>query len=105
MRGGYKIYPAEVESVIAGLAGVAEAAVVGCSDDLLGEGVIAFVCAADTSVTSDSVRRWCQTQMSDYKVPVVVVVSPAALPRNVNGKIQKAELRRRADIYAIRAHA
>lgn len=105
VRGGYKVYPAEVESVIAGLKGVVEAAVVGCPDELLGESVVAFVCAADGSVGSDAVRRWCQKQLSDYKVPAVVVLEPSPLPRNVNGKLQKAELRQRASRYAIKARA
>ena len=103
VRGGYKVYPAEVESVIAGLQGVVEAAVVGCPDEMLGEGVVAFVCVADSSVCSNTVRQWCQDQLSDYKVPAVIVVDPTPLPRNVNGKIQKADLRKRAVSYAIKA--
>lgn len=103
VRGGFKIYPAEVESVLAGLKGVVEAAVVGCPDELLGEGVVAFVCAADDSVSPHAVQRWCGDRLSDYKVPAFVVVEVSPLPRNVNGKIQKAELRQRAACYAIKA--
>ena len=42
------------------------------------------------------VRAWCAERLSDYKVPGDVVIETAALPRNANGKIQKAELRQRA---------
>ncbi len=93
IRGGFKIYPAEVESVLAGLDGVVEAAVVGRPDAMLGESVVAFVMAADSAVTPSRVRDWCAQRLSDYKVPGDVIVGTAPLPRNANGKIQKAELR------------
>lgn len=94
-RGGFKVYPAEVESVLTEMAGVIEAAVVGLPDDILGESVIAFL---NVSVSADSldeaqVRSFCIQQMADYKVPARVVVGHNPLPRNANGKIQKAELR------------
>ena len=95
IRGGFKIYPAEVESVLAGLGGVVEAAVVGREDPMLGEAVVAFV-TAEGVLTSKQVRDWCAERLSDYKVPKDIVIEATALPRNANGKIQKAELRERA---------
>ncbi len=95
IRGGFKIYPAEVENVLAGLAGVVESAVVGQSDPMLGEAVVAFVNTTG-DLTSIQVREWCAERLSDYKVPALVVIEAAALPRNANGKIQKAALRDRA---------
>ena len=96
IRGGFKIYPAEVESVLAGLDGVLESAVVGRADPMLGEAVVAFVTADGGGLTPQQVREWCAERLSDYKVPVEVVIAAEALPRNANGKIQKAELRERA---------
>ncbi len=96
IRGGFKVYPAEVESVLAGLAGVVEAAVVGRPDPMLGEKVVAFVTIQGNDLTPPKIRDWCTERLSDYKVPGVVVIETAALPRNANGKIQKAELRKRA---------
>lgn len=95
-RGGFKVYPAEVESVLTGISGVIEAAVVGCPDDMLGESVIAFLnvppeCTA--SVNEAEVRAYCAERMADYKVPARVIVGCVPLPRNANGKIQKADLR------------
>ena len=95
-RGGFKVYPAEVESVLTGISGVIEAAVVGCPDDMLGESVIAFLhvppeCTA--SVIETEVRAYCAERMADYKVPARVIVGCVPLPRNANGKIQKADLR------------
>ena len=96
IRGGFKVYPAEVESVLAGLDGIIEAAVVGQPESIMGERVVAFVTASDGRVTPSLVRDWCAERLSDYKVPSDVIVDTAPLPRNANGKIQKAELRNRA---------
>jgi len=96
IRGGFKVYPAEVESVLAGLDGVVEAAVVGRADPMLGEAVVAFVTADRDRLLPHEVRTWCAEFLSDYKVPTDVVIEADALPRNANGKIQKAILRERA---------
>ena len=96
IRGGFKIYPAEVESVLAGLGGVVEAAVVGRADPMLGEAVVAFVSTEGGELTPHHVQAWCTERLSDYKVPAHVIIDTAPLPRNANGKIQKAELRERA---------
>jgi long-chain acyl-CoA synthetase len=95
-RGGFKIYPAEVENVLSEFAGVIEAAVVGRPDDVLGERVVAFINADNAAVTPQAIRALCATRMADYKVPEYVVVGDRPLPRNANGKIQKADLRKLA---------
>ena len=92
-RGGYKVYPAEVESVLTGIAGVVEAAVVGRPDEMLGEEVVAFLNVGTAEVNAAAVRRHCAERMADYKVPGYVVLQREPLPRNANGKIQKADLR------------
>lgn len=96
IRGGFKVYPAEVENVIAGMEGIAEVAIVGRPDPMLDEEVIAFVSTRDHSMNEQAVREWCAARLSDYKVPAQVICSADPLPRNVNGKIQKAPLRERA---------
>jgi long-chain acyl-CoA synthetase len=95
-RGGFKVYPAEVESVLTGIEGVVEAAVVGQPDEILGESVIAFLNVGSAQVNAAGVRAYCEQRMADYKVPGRVVVETQPLPRNANGKIQKADLRARA---------
>lgn len=100
IRGGFKVYPAEVESVLAGLDGVVEAAVVGRADPMLGEAVVAFVAVEKDMVTRGQVRDWCAERLSDYKVPKDIVIEASPLPRNANGKIQKAELRERAALLS-----
>jgi long-chain acyl-CoA synthetase len=96
-RGGFKIFSAEVENVLMGLAGVAECAIVGRPDPVLGERVHAFVVPQDgAALASEDVRQFCAARLADYKVPETVTIERAPLPRNANGKIQKAELRERA---------
>ena len=96
IRGGFKVYPAEVESVLTGIEGVVEAAVVGHPDAVLGESVIAFLNVTGERLTEANVRRHCIERMADYKVPGRVVIGASPLPRNANGKIQKADLRQMA---------
>lgn len=97
-RGGFKVYPAEVENVLADQDGVVEAAIIGQPDSILGERSVAFI-HARTELLEHEVRAFCAARMADYKVPDWVVVSEEPLPRNANGKIQKDQLRRQAERY------
>ncbi len=94
-RAGFKIYPAEVENCLAAYPDVVESAVVGRPDDLLGETVVAFLTVRGEPPQADVVRSWCAERMADYKVPALVFAGHDPLPRNANGKIQKAVLRDR----------
>lgn len=98
--GGLKVYPAEVERVLKEHAGVADAAVVGVPEHLLGEQVVAFVVprsqsdlAASASLV-EALNRQCHEQLADYKQPTRIVVLDE-LPRNAAGKTLKRELRDR----------
>jgi len=94
-RGGFKVFCAEVENTIAGLAGVAECAVIGRPDPVLGERVHAIIVPrVDGGLSKDAVTAFCATRMADYKVPEIVTLRTEPLPRNANGKIQKALLRK-----------
>ncbi len=96
-RGGFKIYSVEVEDVLSHHPAVAEAAIVGRPCPVLGERVHAFVVPrADGALDVAAVRRFCAERLADYKVPETITVDTAPLPRNRNGKLQKAELRMRA---------
>jgi long-chain acyl-CoA synthetase len=101
-RGGFKIFSAEVENVLSGLDGILECAVVGYPDPVLTERVHAFVVTGDRSgLTEEKIRRFCAERLADYKVPESVTIGRDPLPRNANGKIQKALLRER--LAALRA--
>jgi long-chain acyl-CoA synthetase len=95
-RGGYKIFSAEVENALAHHAGVVECAVVGRADPVLGERVCAFIVPKTSELTAEDIRRFCSERMADYKVPEIVELTHEPLPRNANGKVQKALLRERA---------
>ena len=73
--GGFNVYPAEVEQVLARLDGVAESAVVGVPDDRLGEVGRAYVVArAGTVLSQDAVIGFCRERLANYKVPRQVTV-------------------------------
>ena len=94
-RGGYKIYSAEVEAVLARCPGVVESAIVARADAVLGERVHAFVCAAE-GTTPQALADFCAAQLGDYKVPESWTLTTEPLPRNPTGKLDKKTLRERA---------
>ena len=71
IRGGYNVYPAEVEAALAEHPAVARAAVVGVPDPVLGEIGVAFVVqgAGALPPTLDGLRAWCRDRLADYKAP------------------------------------
>ncbi len=75
IRGGYNVYPAEVEEALSSHPSVARAAVVGVPDDVLGEvGVAVVVAAAETRPELAALRAHCARELSDYKAPDALVV-------------------------------
>src|SRR2546423_4742640 len=97
-RGGENVYSVEVENALAGAPGLAEAAVVGVPDDMMGEKVGAVVVALpgaelDKQAIADHVAQ----QLADFKVPQYVAIREEPLPRNAGGKILKKELRDQSD--------
>ena len=91
-RGGFKIYSAEVESILASHPDVIESAVVARPCPVLGERVHAVVVVRN-DVDSPVLRAWCAERLADYKVPESIAFSATPLPRNANGKVMKRDLR------------
>ena len=91
-RGGYKVYSAEVEAVLAEHPAVLESAVIGFPCPVLGERVRAVVTIRD-AVDADALRAFCASRLADYKVPEAITLRSEPLPRNANGKVLKRELR------------
>jgi acyl-CoA synthetase (AMP-forming)/AMP-acid ligase II len=93
--GGFNVYPAEVERILAQHPSVGEVAVVGMPDQRLGEVGCAFVVpAAGTTVVASEVQDWARNRMANYKIPrLIEVVSD--LPRNPSMKVLRGELRER----------
>ncbi|HEX7826832.1 MAG TPA: FadD3 family acyl-CoA ligase, partial [Mycobacterium sp.] len=96
ISGGFNVYPAEIEQVLARLDGVAESAVIGVPDERLGEVGKAFV-VTKTGVTLDeaTVIAYTREHLAKFKTPQSVEFLDV-LPRNPGGKVVKPLLRERA---------
>ena len=93
IRGGFNVYPREVEEVLYAHSKVAEAAVVGMRDPLMGEDVLAFVALKPgAAATEGEIVAFCQERLARYKCPKQVRFVDA-LPKNPVGKILRKELR------------
>jgi long-chain acyl-CoA synthetase len=93
ISGGVNIYPAEIEAVLLGLAGVKDCAVFGIPDAEFGEKLLAVVEPADgAALAPDDVRAYLRTHLADYKVPRAIEIG-RDLPREDSGKIFKRRLR------------
>jgi acyl-CoA synthetase (AMP-forming)/AMP-acid ligase II len=106
--GGFNAYPAEIEAMLRGHAGVAQVAVIGVPDERMGEVGCAFVVptpeyreksgdANAAKALGNDIMQWARDQMANYKVPRSVVVVDA-LPVNAGGKVLKRELRERHSV-------
>lgn len=103
IRGGYNVYPSEVEAVLGQHPRVADAAVVGVSDPVLGEIGAAFVVPTADSGADDGsrpelgdLRSWCKARLADYKAPDRLQVVDR-LPLTAMGKVDKLALRGTAE--------
>jgi long-chain acyl-CoA synthetase len=95
IRGGENIYCIEVENALYDHPAVMDAAVVGIPHKTLGEEPGAVVTLkAGASATEAELRGFVADRLAAFKVPVKVVFWHETLPRNANGKILKAELKK-----------
>ncbi|GAB2862403.1 long-chain fatty acid--CoA ligase [Actinocorallia aurea] len=94
IRGGYNVYPSEVEAALAAHPGVDRVAVVGAPAPVIGEVGVAFV-VGDADLTEEALKAWCRARIADYKCPDAVAFVPD-LPVNATFKVDVTELRRRA---------
>ena len=91
--GGFNVYPAEVEQVLARMEGVADAAVIGVPDERLGEVGRAFlVTRPGADLDEQSVIAYTREHLANFKAPRSVRFVDA-LPRNPGGKVVKPQLR------------
>lgn len=93
IRGGLNISPIEVENAISRHDAVRDVAVVGATDPILGQRVVAFVAAA---TSAEALKAHCQELLSPAKVPAAFYFRDA-LPRNDGGKVLRRELAAEAD--------
>jgi len=94
IRGGFNIYPREVEEVLYAHPAVAEAAVVGMRDPVMGEEALAYVALKPgASADAEGLLEFCRTHLARYKTPKRIQFLES-LPKSPIGKILKKELRR-----------
>lgn len=92
LRGGYSVFPAEVEAVLLRHPAVAEVAVVGEPHPELGEEVVACVAFRPGAREGpDALLGWCRERLAAFKCPRRVVILDR-LPRSATGKVLKAQL-------------
>jgi long-chain acyl-CoA synthetase len=93
IRGGFNVYPREVEEVLMTHPAVSMAAVIGRPDDVFGEEIVAVLRlnAAAGSVTADEIIAWSRERLAKYKYPREVRFV-AEMPVGSGGKILKREL-------------
>ncbi len=93
ISGGYNVYPAEIESTINDMPGVAESAVVGVPHPDFGEvGVVVVIAKPGAQLDGDAILASLKSQLANFKIPKRCFVA-TELPRNTMGKVQKNLLR------------
>ncbi|MDA0162481.1 long-chain fatty acid--CoA ligase [Solirubrobacter ginsenosidimutans] len=93
IRGGYNVYPREIEEVLYEHPAVSEVAVVGVPDDSLGEEVAAaVVLKTGAEASADDLRAYARERVAAYKYPRQIWFSEA-LPKGPTGKILKREIK------------
>jgi long-chain acyl-CoA synthetase len=93
LRGGFSVFPRELEEVMLTHPAISLVAVIGVPDERLGEEVKAFVVKKPgAELTEDELRDWCKEQIAAYKYPRHIEFR-AELPMSATGKILKRELR------------
>jgi acyl-CoA synthetase (AMP-forming)/AMP-acid ligase II len=96
IMGGFNCYPAEIEGIMLTHEAIAQVAVIGVSDQRMGEVGMAYVVPRPgAKPTPEAIIKWCREHMANYKVPRVVELVDA-LPMTASGKVTKFVLREQA---------
>ena len=90
---GFKVFPNEVEDVLALHPDVLEAAAIGIKDEHSGEAVKVIIVPRTPALTEAAVIAHCKLHMTGYKIPRVVEFRSEPLPKSAIGKILRRELR------------
>ena len=93
---GFKVFPNQIEDVVALHPGVAEVAAIGVRDDKSGEVVKIVVLKKDPALTEQALLEHCRQHLTGYKMPKIVEFRSEPLPKSNIGKILRRELRHAA---------
>lgn len=92
ISGGFNVYPAEVEKLLAAHPAIGMAVVIGVPDERMGEVGKAFiVLRPDAQADPAGLLGWARENMANYKVPRHIAIVDD-LPRNAAGKVSKIDL-------------
>lgn len=90
---GEKVSPVEIENVIYKITGIKEVAVIGISDEILGESIVAFITThASAQISEKEILQECTSNLEMFMVPQRIVFLDE-MPKNTNGKIDKLDLK------------
>ena len=94
LRGGFNVYPREIEDVLARHPSVQQVAVVGVPDDHMGEEVLAVVVPDQSAppLTAEQLTEWMQSRIARHKQPRIIRITDR-LPLGLTGKVLKREIR------------
>ena len=90
---GFKVFPNQIEDVVALHPGVAEVAAIGVPNAKSGEAVKIFVVRKDPALTEQALLDHCRQHLTDYKIPRIVEFRNEPLPKTSLGKILRRQLR------------
>ena len=90
---GFKVFPNQIEDVVAMHPGVAEVAAIGVPDERSGEAVKIVVVRSDPLLTEEALLAHCKQSLTDYKVPKIIEFRSEPLPKTNLGKILRRQLR------------
>ncbi len=93
IRGGFNIYPREIEEVLYKHPDIVECSVIGRPDKVFGEKTVAYIVTKSDSPKTEEFADYCKGQMADYKVPDFIEFIDA-LPKSGTGKILKTALKK-----------
>ena len=98
IRGGYNVYPREIEEILYQIPDILEAAVYGIPHEDLGEEVAAVVVLKEGAQTDgNAIREYVKERLAPYKYPRIIKTVKDPLPKSGSGKILKKEVKK---IYA-----
>jgi long-chain acyl-CoA synthetase len=97
---GFKVFPNQIEDVVAMHPGVAEVGVVGVPDERSGEAVKAIVVRKEPTLTEQALLEHCRQHLTGYKIPKIIEFRSEPLPKSNLGKILRRQLRDPAIVRA-----
>src|SRR5699024_8258516 len=99
LSGAFNVYPAEIEEVLYEHPDIAEVAVIGMAHDKWGEVPLAIARLHDGKQTDEAdIIKFCHGKIADYKTPHKVIFVEEPLPRSLQGKVLKYQLRERFEV-------